>query len=152
MLAGESLAIAEVMRQALIRRYGPDEGAARFRAFDTICSATQERQDALHDLIGRERLDLVLVVGGYNSSNTAHLLEIGRKAGLPTFHIADAASIVDERSIRHQPLHAKSEAVTQDWLPAGPLAIGVTAGASTPNAELERVIRAVAAIRGSVPV
>jgi 4-hydroxy-3-methylbut-2-enyl diphosphate reductase len=151
MLAGESLAIAEVMRQALARRYGPDEGAARFRAFDTICSATQERQDALNDLLGRERLDLLLVVGGYNSSNTTHLLEIGLAAGLPTFHIADAGSIVDERSIRHQPLHAKAETVTAGWLPAGPRAIGLTSGASTPNAELERVIRAVAALRGNAP-
>jgi 4-hydroxy-3-methylbut-2-enyl diphosphate reductase len=149
MLAGESLEIAEVMRRALLRRFGPEAGAARFRAFDTICSATQERQDALNDLLRRERLDLLLVVGGYNSSNTTHLLEIGLAAGLATFHIADAACIVDERSIRHQPLHAKAESTTSGWLPGRPLAIGLTAGASTPNAELERVIRAVAALRGN---
>jgi len=148
MLAGESLAIAELMRQALLRRFGRDEAAAHFRAFDTICSATQERQDALHDLLKRHRLDLLLVVGGYNSSNTTHLLEIGIADGIPTFHLQDASCLVDGDTIRHQPLHAKDETSSQAWLSGGPRAIGVTAGASTPNAELERVIRRVAALRG----
>jgi len=148
MLAGESLAIAELMRQALVSRFGADDGALRFRAFDTICSATQERQDALHALLGRERLDLLLVVGGYNSSNTTHLLEIGMANGVPTFHIQDATRLVDAETIHHQPLHRKDETVSRRWLPEGPRSIGVTAGASTPNAELEHVIRRVAALRG----
>jgi len=147
MLAGESLAIAELMRQALVTRFGADEAALRFRAFDTICSATQERQDALHELLGRQRLDLLLVVGGYNSSNTTHLLEIGTANGVPTFHIQDATRLVDADTIRHQPLHRRDETASRGWLPEGPRAIGVTAGASTPNAELEHVIRRVAALR-----
>jgi 4-hydroxy-3-methylbut-2-enyl diphosphate reductase len=151
MLAGESLAIAELMRQALVRRFGKDGAAARFRAFDTICSATQERQDALHELLERERLDVLLVVGGYNSSNTAHLLEIGMEKRVPTFHIQDTSCIVDADTIRHQILHRTVEIASQRWLPEGPRAIGITAGASTPNAEIERVIRRVAGLRGIEP-
>jgi len=148
MLAGESLAIAERMRVALVRRWGPEEGAARFRAFDTICSATQERQDALHALLEATPPDLLLVIGGYNSSNTTHLLEIGLAQGVPTYHIQDAGRIVDGATLRHQPLHAGHEVEAAGWLAAGALSIGVTAGASTPNAEIERVIRRVAEIRG----
>ena len=148
MLAGESLAIAERMRLALVRRFGPDEGAARFRAFDTICSATQERQDALHALLEATPPGLLLVIGGYNSSNTTHLLEIGLARGVPTYHIQDAARLVDGGTLRHQPLHAGREVEAAGWLPAGPVTIAVTAGASTPNAEIERVIRRVAEIRG----
>ncbi|HZN56208.1 MAG TPA: 4-hydroxy-3-methylbut-2-enyl diphosphate reductase [Candidatus Polarisedimenticolaceae bacterium] len=148
MLAGESLAIAERMRLALVRRWGVDEGAARFRAFDTICSATQERQDALHAMLDATPPDVLVVIGGYNSSNTTHLLEIGLARGIPTFHIQDASRILGASSIRHQPLHAAGETETADWLPARPLTIGVTAGASTPNAEIERVIRRVAEVRG----
>ena len=151
MLAGESLAVAECLRQALVARFGEDEAKQRFRAFDTICSATQERQDALHALLEAHRLDLLLVIGGYNSSNTTHLLEIGLEKGVPTFHIQDAAGIDGARSIRHQPLRQAAETVSAGWLPEGPLAIGVTAGASTPNAEIERVIRRVAGIRGTEP-
>jgi 4-hydroxy-3-methylbut-2-enyl diphosphate reductase len=151
MLAGESLAIAELIRRALVARFGEEDGAARFRAFDTICSATQERQDALYALLDRTPLDLLLVIGGYNSSNTTHLLEIGLERSVPTFHIQDASCIAGAGTIRHQPLHRKDETETQDWLADGPRAVGVTAGASTPNAEIERVIRRVAAIRGIEP-
>ena len=151
MLSGESLAIAERMRLALVARFGAEEAGKRFRAFDTICSATQERQDALHAMLAAHRLDLLLVIGGYNSSNTTHLLEIGLAQGVSTFHIEDASAIADASLIRHQPLHEKKESTTRDWLPAGPARLGVTAGASTPNAEIERVIRRVAGIRGIEP-
>jgi 4-hydroxy-3-methylbut-2-enyl diphosphate reductase len=93
MLATESLAIAERVRQALIKRHGAAEAALRFRAFDTICSATQERQDALYALLDAQKLDVLLVIGGYNSSNTTHLLEIGLARGVPTFHILEAACL-----------------------------------------------------------
>jgi 4-hydroxy-3-methylbut-2-enyl diphosphate reductase len=151
MLSGESLAIADRMRRALVARFGADDGAARFRAFDTICSATQERQDALYAMLDRHRLDVLLVIGGYNSSNTTHLLEIGLEKGVPTFHIQDASGIAGEQLIRHQPLHQTAESASRNWLPDGPRAIGVTAGASTPNAEIEHVIRRVAGIRGIEP-
>jgi 4-hydroxy-3-methylbut-2-enyl diphosphate reductase len=151
MLASESLAIAERMRQALVARFGADAAATRFRAFDTICSATQERQDALYAMLDRLRPDVLLVIGGYNSSNTTHLLEIGVAKGVPTFHIQDASGIGGAQQIRHQPLHQTAEATSHGWLKDGPRAIGVTAGASTPNAEIERVIRRVAGIRGVEP-
>jgi len=151
MLSGESLAIAERMRQALVARFGADDAAARFRAFDTICSATQERQDALKAMLDRHRLDVLLVIGGYNSSNTTHLLEIGVEKGVPTFHIQDASGITGAKAIRHQPLRQTAEVTTDGWLEDGPRTIGVTAGASTPNAEIERVIRRVAEIRGVQP-
>jgi 4-hydroxy-3-methylbut-2-enyl diphosphate reductase len=147
MLSGESLAIAERLRRALVARFGADEAARRFLAFDTICSATQERQDALHALLAGRRLDALLVIGGYNSSNTSHLLEIGLERGVATFHIQDASRIAAADRILHQPLHGTAEITSQDWLKDGPAAIGVTAGASTPNAEIERVIRRVAALR-----
>ena len=151
MLSGESLAIAERLRLALVARFGADAPATRFQAFDTICSATQERQDALHAMLAGHRLDVLLVIGGYNSSNTTHLLEIGLAKGVPTFHIQDASGISGAQSIRHQPLHQTAETTAHGWLPDGPAALGVTAGASTPNAEIERVIRRVAGIRGIDP-
>ena len=151
MLSGESLAIAERMRVALVTRFGSEDGARRFRAFDTICSATQERQDALVALLAERPLDVLLVIGGYNSSNTTHLLEIGLDKGVPTFHIQDASCLLGPDAIRHQPLHEAGETATLGWLEAGPVAIGVTAGASTPNAEIERVIRRVAGFRGVEP-
>ncbi len=151
MLSGESLAIAERLRQALATRFGPDAPATRFQAFDTICSATQERQDALYAMLAAHRLDVLLVIGGYNSSNTTHLLEIGLAKGVPTFHIQGASGIDGARRIHHQPLHQKAETSSHDWLADGPRSIGITSGASTPNAELERVIRRVAGIRGIEP-
>jgi 4-hydroxy-3-methylbut-2-en-1-yl diphosphate reductase len=148
MLSRESLAIAERIRQALVARHGEVDAAARFRAFDTICSATQERQDALEALLAAHRLDLLLVIGGYNSSNTTHLLEIGLAHRVPTFHIQDVACVEGMERLRHQPLHTKHEAAASGWLPAGRLTVGVTAGASTPNAEIEHVVRRVASLRG----
>jgi 4-hydroxy-3-methylbut-2-enyl diphosphate reductase len=91
---------------------------------------------------------VLLVIGGYNSSNTTHLLEIGIASGVPTFHIQDATRIADADTIRHQPLHQTAETAFHPWLPSGPCTIGVTAGASTPNAEIEHVIRRVAGLRG----
>ncbi|HEX4823944.1 MAG TPA: 4-hydroxy-3-methylbut-2-enyl diphosphate reductase [Candidatus Polarisedimenticolaceae bacterium] len=149
MLSSESLAVAARVRRAVATRHGEDEAKLRFRAFDTICSATQERQDALRALVSGTPLDLLLVIGGYNSSNTTHLLEIGIEHGLPTFHIQDASCLEGLDALRHQPLHRKAEAVAPGWLAPGRRTIGVTAGASTPNAEIERVIRRVATLRGA---
>jgi 4-hydroxy-3-methylbut-2-enyl diphosphate reductase len=133
MLSSESLAIQALLREAFVRKYGEDEAQRRFRSFDTICSATQERQDAVQDLM-RERPGVMIVVGGYNSSNTTHLAEIGAERGVPTFHIDDAACLISRERIRHQPIGGPAEAVAENWWPATrPLVIGVTAGASTPN-------------------
>jgi 4-hydroxy-3-methylbut-2-enyl diphosphate reductase len=150
MLSSESLAIAEAVRQSMIRRWGAEGAASRFRSFDTICSATQERQDALYALLDAHRPDLMIVIGGYNSSNTTHLLEIGIEKGVATYHIQSAACLESERVLRHQPLHAHAESRVEGWFPQGPLSVGVTAGASTPNGEIEAVMRRIAAFRGQV--
>jgi 4-hydroxy-3-methylbut-2-enyl diphosphate reductase len=147
MLSGESLAIAARLREAMVRRYGEEGAADRFLAFDTICSATQDRQDALTALLDEGDLDLMLVVGGYNSSNTGHLVEMASER-VPTFHVENADCLEGEDVIRHQPLGAGSEVRTRGWLPEGRVTLGITAGASTPNGEVDRVLRRVASFRG----
>ncbi|MFL5491093.1 MAG: 4-hydroxy-3-methylbut-2-enyl diphosphate reductase, partial [Gemmatimonadales bacterium] len=132
MLSGESLAIAEEVKQSVARRYGVDALEEHFRSFDTICSATQERQDAVLALL-QEPLDLMIVVGGYNSSNTCHLAALVHQHGVPTFHIEDADAIdVSTGMIRYQPIGTKVEARSDKWLGSS-RTIGITAGASTPN-------------------
>ncbi len=141
MLSTESLAIGEMFRQAMRDRFGEAELAHRFRAFDTICSATQDRQDAVIRLLRDERLDLMLVIGGYNSSNTCNLARICADR-VPTFHIAEPAGLLSPSEIRHRDVTSKLETVSRNWLPAdGPLAVGVTSGASTPDNLVEQAIR-----------
>ena len=147
MLSGESLAIAEEVRQSIVRRYGPAEVEQHFRSFDTICSATQERQDAVLDLL-REPLDLMVVVGGYNSSNTCHLAALVQQQGITAYHIEDAEAVdIVSGAIRHQPIGTKSEVVTQDWLGQSRL-IGITAGASTPNNKVGETIARISTVAG----
>jgi 4-hydroxy-3-methylbut-2-en-1-yl diphosphate reductase len=150
MLMTESLAIGEMFRQAMAERYGDAELPSRFRAFDTICSATQERQDAVVALLDEQSVDLVVVIGGYNSSNTCNLARIcaGR---VPTFHIAEPDCLVSAAEIRHRPIGAPStanvrEEVARNWMPSGALSIGLTAGASTPNNIVGQVIERLAAL------
>jgi len=147
MLSGESLAIAAELRKSMARRYGEAALPEHFRTFDTICSATQDRQDAVLRLIG-EPLDLMVVIGGYNSSNTTHLAAICQEK-VPTYHIEDAACIApEEGTIRFRPVGAKEEQRRAAWLPAGPVTIGITAGASTPNNKIGETIERIAAMRG----
>jgi len=145
MLSSESLAIAEALRQAMVRRHGEREAEARFRSFDTICSATQERQDAVLELC-EEGVDLMLVIGGYNSSNTTHLAEICDQR-FPTFHISDSDRLVSPALIRHKPIHSEEETESQDWFPPGPLKIGITAGASTPDVKVDESIERLLSFR-----
>ena len=144
MLMSESLRVGEMLREAMVDRYGAEEAARRFQAFDTICSATQERQDAVTALLDAQPLDLMVVIGGYNSSNTCNLARICA-ARVPTFHIAELGCLVGPAEIRHRPIGAPStsaveEEVTRGWLPAGPVTVGLTAGASTPNNIVGQVI------------
>jgi 4-hydroxy-3-methylbut-2-enyl diphosphate reductase len=153
MLMSESLEIGEMFREAMRERYGAEALDRHFRAFDTICSATQERQDAVIALLDAEQLDLMLVIGGYNSSNTCNLARICA-ASVRTYHIADPGCMVSRDLIRHRPVGAPSTTVgkesdTTPWLPAsGPVVVGVTAGASTPNNIVGEVIRKLAAFCG----
>jgi 4-hydroxy-3-methylbut-2-enyl diphosphate reductase len=138
MLRGETEEVQRRIRAAVMDRDGPDLGLKNFRFFDTICGATQERQDALNQLL-EEKMDLLLVVGGYNSSNTTHLVEIGQER-LPTYFIKSADKIESKDRIVHYDLHAKGEVVTENWLPTPPIMVGVTAGASCPNNLIEETI------------
>ena len=141
MLSSESLAIAEMFRDAVRARYGDVELAARFRSFDTICSATQDRQDAVAALLDQWPLDLMIVIGGYNSSNTCNLARICEPR-VPTFHIAEPAGLMSPSEIRHKPVGGKDERVSTGWLPrSGPVSIGLTSGASTPDNLVGTVIR-----------
>jgi 4-hydroxy-3-methylbut-2-en-1-yl diphosphate reductase len=133
MLMSESLQVEDMFRSAVRDRYGDSEGPRRFRAFDTICTATENRQDAVTALLAAERLDLMIVIGGYNSSNTGNLARIcaGR---VPTFHIVDPDCLVSAGVIRHRPVGGADEVTTRGWLPAtGEVAVGLTSGASTPD-------------------
>jgi 4-hydroxy-3-methylbut-2-enyl diphosphate reductase len=140
MLSTESVAIGEMFREAMRDRHGETQLGERFRAFDTICSATQDRQDAVIDLLSNHALDLMVVIGGYNSSNTCNLARICA-ARLPTYHIADPEGLVSATTIRHKPIDAKQEMLSAGWLPEGPLQLGLTSGASTPDNLVETVIR-----------
>jgi 4-hydroxy-3-methylbut-2-enyl diphosphate reductase len=140
MLSSESLEIGEMFRSAMSDRYGAGELDSRFRAFDTICSATQDRQDAIIDLLGTQTLDMMIVLGGYNSSNTCNLARICADR-LPTYHIADPDGLASASEIHHKPAGSKHETIARNWIPPGPLAVGLTSGASTPDNLVERVIR-----------
>ncbi|KPK07443.1 MAG: 4-hydroxy-3-methylbut-2-enyl diphosphate reductase [Gemmatimonas sp. SG8_28] len=143
MLSSESLEIAQKIGEAMADRYGPERLAEHFRSFGTICSATQERQDAVLKLI-EEPLDAMVVIGGYNSSNTNHLAKICAKQ-VTTYHIADSHCIdVDGATVRHKPVDGNAEIEQRGWLD-GVTRLGITAGASTPNNKIgeaiERILR-----------
>jgi len=147
MLSMESLAIAAELRRAMVTRYGQESLAAHFRSFDTICSATQDRQDAVLKLLS-DSVDIVVVIGGYNSSNTNHLAALCAER-LTTYHIQDATCIDPATgTIRHKPMGAQEETVAHSWLPSGKVVIGVTAGASTPNNKVGEAVERVFATRG----
>jgi 4-hydroxy-3-methylbut-2-en-1-yl diphosphate reductase len=140
MLSSESLEIGELFRSAMRDRYGDEALPHRFRAFDTICSATQDRQDAVLALLDEQPLDLMIVLGGYNSSNTFNLARICAER-LPTFHVADPTSLVSGAEILHKPVDASGETTGADWLPAGHVRVGLTSGASTPDNLVGAAIR-----------
>ncbi|BCU77607.1 4-hydroxy-3-methylbut-2-enyl diphosphate reductase [Luteolibacter sp. LG18] len=146
MLKSETEEIQRRVRDAMVTR---DGDAANFQVFDTICGATQERQDALFQMLDKQ-MDLLLVVGGYNSSNTTHLVEIGEEH-LPTFFIRDASCLRSLEEIVHYDIHHKEEissSYSQLLLGDQPVTIGITAGASCPNNLIEDTILKVFELRG----
>ncbi|MDP6794045.1 MAG: 4-hydroxy-3-methylbut-2-enyl diphosphate reductase [Verrucomicrobiota bacterium] len=147
MLRGETEEVQRRLKAAMIEKHGEDALEEHFRFFDTICGATQDRQDALRDLLSRP-MDLLLVVGGYNSSNTSHLAEMG-EAKLPSYFIKDASEMESIERLHHF-LQCKQEmAIAENWLPSGgELTVGITAGASCPNNLIEEVILRVYTLRG----
>jgi len=149
MLAKESLAIGWKVHEAMVERFGEEHASTHFRAFGTICSATQERQDAVAEMM-EDAPAVMLVIGGYNSSNTNHLAHLCRQH-TTTFHVEDATCIdVEAGTIRHKPeLDPNGEQIVEtEWLPEGPFDLGITAGASTPNNKIGEALLRVLEIRG----
>lgn len=139
MLKGETEQIGKLFERTMMRKYGPTEINHHFMSFNTICDATQERQDAMFDLVDQS-LDLMVVIGGYNSSNTTHLQEISIERNIPSYHIDSADRIGPGNCVEHKPLN-QSLTVTHNWLPEGPLTIGITSGASTPDRVVSDVLK-----------
>jgi 4-hydroxy-3-methylbut-2-enyl diphosphate reductase len=146
MLRGETEEVQRRLKAAMIQKYGAGEVDRHFRFFDTICGATQDRQDALQKLLANP-LNLLIVIGGYNSSNTSHLAEMG-EAKLPTYFIKNAAKMQSDLIIVHYDQHKHREVETRDWLPADKITVGITAGASCPNNLIEDTIRRLFELRG----
>jgi len=147
MLSSESLAIAGEVRRSMERRYGETGAAERFRSFDTICSATQDRQDAVVRMLD-DGADVVVIIGGYNSSNTTHLAALCAQR-VPAYHVEDSTAVDPERgTIRYRPVGTQTETEQAEWLPKSPVTVGVTAGASTPNNRVGEVIARIFATRG----
>ena len=150
MLANDSLAIGEKIREAMVEGSGEDYAESNFRSFDTICSATQERQDAIEAMMEEGPPEVMIVMGGYNSSNTDHLAHLCREF-TTTYHIEDAACIdVENGTIRHKPDVGSDtpEEIVTDWMPEGPFDLGMTAGASTPNNKIGEALLRILEIRG----
>ena len=138
MLKTETEAIGKLFERTMMKKYSTAELNDHFQSFNTICDATQERQDAMFKLVD-EPLDLMVVIGGYNSSNTTHLQEISIEHQIPSYHIDSDIRILPNNQIEHKPL-GKDLEITQNWLPHGKIVVGVTSGASTPDKVVEAAI------------
>ncbi|KAA3610635.1 MAG: 4-hydroxy-3-methylbut-2-enyl diphosphate reductase [Calditrichaeota bacterium] len=146
MLSGESLRIAGRVKQTLLQKFGENQIDYQFRTFDTICSATQDRQDAVAAILEEFPIDVMIVIGGYNSSNTTHLVEISEHS-TRAFHVDDANCLLSQREIRHQPVNAHEMQISNNWLPSGEVVIGLTAGASTPNNKIGEIVARLAQLQ-----
>jgi 4-hydroxy-3-methylbut-2-enyl diphosphate reductase len=147
MLKGETEAIGKLFERTMMQKYGVDHLNQHFLAYNTICDATQERQDAMFEIV-EEALDLMVVVGGYNSSNTTHLQEIAIERDLPSYHIDSAERLLSTQTIEHKPL-GQDIIQTNDWLPAGKIKIGITSGASTPDKVVSDAIERIFAFKNA---
>ena len=145
MLKTETEAIGKLFERTMMKKYNTAELNDHFQSFNTICDATQERQDAMFELV-EQPLDLMVVIGGYNSSNTTHLQEISIEHKIPSYHIDSDIRILADNQIEHKPLSKELE-ITKDWLPAGKIVVGVTSGASTPDKVVEAAIERIFATK-----
>jgi len=138
MLKSETEQIGKLFEHTMMRKYGTTQLNQHFVSFNTICDATQERQDAMLNLV-EEPLDLMVVIGGFNSSNTTHLQEIAIARNIPSYHIDDAMRIGPGNRIEHKPLQ-QDVVIEENWLPDGSLVVGITSGASTPDRAVAEVV------------
>ena len=150
MLKGETEHIGKLFERTMMRKYGPTTLNQHFMSFNTICDATQERQDAMFQLV-EEPLSLMMVIGGYNSSNTTHLQEISIDKSIPSYHIDCADRIGPGNRVEHKPLN-QSLTLTENWLPDGPIVVGITSGASTPDRVVSDVVKSIFALKNSAVV
>jgi 4-hydroxy-3-methylbut-2-en-1-yl diphosphate reductase len=147
MLKGETEEIGKLFERTMMKKYGPRELNQHFQSFNTICDATQERQDAMFELV-KEKLDLMIVIGGFNSSNTTHLQEISEENNIPSYHIDRVERIKSEKSIEHRQLNGELQ-ITENWLPEGEIVVGITSGASTPDIVVEEIIEKIFEFKAS---
>ncbi|MBE9126236.1 MULTISPECIES: 4-hydroxy-3-methylbut-2-enyl diphosphate reductase [unclassified Coleofasciculus] len=150
MLKSETEQIGKLFERTMMKKYSPAELNDHFQSFNTICDATQERQDAMLGLVA-EKLDLMLVIGGFNSSNTTQLQQIAIERNIPSYHIDIAERILPGNKLEHKPLH-HDLVVTENWLPSGEIVVGVTSGASTPDKVVEDAIKKIFELKGAVAV
>jgi 4-hydroxy-3-methylbut-2-enyl diphosphate reductase len=148
MLKSETEHIGKLFEHTIMQKYGPDKLTDHFQSFNTICDATQERQDAMLGLV-EEKLDLMIVIGGFNSSNTTHLQEMAIVRGIPSYHIDSPERILSGDRIEHKPLEEDIE-IAENWLPNGEIVVGITSGASTPDKVVEDVIEKIFELKASV--
>ncbi|MBD2498104.1 4-hydroxy-3-methylbut-2-enyl diphosphate reductase [Nostoc sp. FACHB-280] len=145
MLKGETEQIGKLFERTMMQKYGPDQLNEHFQSFNTICDATQERQDAMLELVQHE-LNLMVVIGGFNSSNTTQLQQIAFEKGIPSYHIDSVERIKSGNAIQHRQLNGEL-AIAENWLPPGKIVVGVTSGASTPDKVVEDVIEKIFSLK-----
>ncbi|MHC5723399.1 MAG: 4-hydroxy-3-methylbut-2-enyl diphosphate reductase [Nostoc sp.] len=150
MLKGETEQIGKLFERTMLQKYNPTELNQHFQSFNTICDATQERQDAMLELV-QHNLDLMVVIGGFNSSNTTQLQQIAFERGIPSYHIDTVERIKSEYSIEHRQLNGQL-ITTENWLPDGEIVVGITSGASTPDKVVEDVIQKIFAVKATAVV
>ncbi|MDZ8028826.1 MAG: 4-hydroxy-3-methylbut-2-enyl diphosphate reductase [Nostoc sp. SerVER01] len=147
MLKGETEQIGKLFERTMLQKYGPTELNQHFQSFNTICDATQERQDAMLELV-EDNLNLMVVIGGFNSSNTTQLQQIAFERGIPSYHIDSVERIQSINSIEHRQLNGQL-IITENWLPDGEIVVGITSGASTPDKVVEDVIERIFALKST---
>ena len=150
MLKSETEQIGKLFERTMMKKYNPTELNQHFQSFNTICDATQERQDAMLGLV-EQKLDLMIVIGGFNSSNTTQLQQIAVEREIPSYHIDSEVRILSGNRIEHRELSGNLK-ITENWLPDGEIVVGITSGASTPDKVVEDVIDKILQLKATAVV